>query len=306
MEPVGGDAPRGGNRNLLYVALASIAALVVIVVAVIATRDGSTTDTTVPQAAVTAAPVTAPPQTAAPVPTETGGVTGEQFEPEIADPPTVAHVTTDPLTIDGLEEDWTSRSYYLSEHRVFGAATLLNDNDLAARWRVAWDSDFLYLFADVLDDVIAQINTGPSLFKGDAVAIYFDGDLADDAPGAQLNADDVAFFFGAVEEENWVRLVPIPDGGGFGSDGAVTSDADLSVRTDLDFDDGYNVEVRIPWRLLGVSDPVPGQQFRMTLDVSDNDTPGASQQDAMISNSIGRTAARQAFPEVWELMVLGS
>jgi hypothetical protein len=138
------------------------------------------------------------------------------------------------------------------------------------------------------------------------VAIYFDGDLADDAPGAQLNADDVAFFFGAVEEENWVRLVPIPDGGGFGSDGAVTSDADLSVRTDLDFDDGYNVEVRIPWRLLGVSDPVPGQQFRMTLDVSDNDTPGASQQDAMISNSIGRTAARQAFPEVWELMVLGS
>ena len=97
--------------------------------------------------------------------------------------------------------------------------------------------------------------------------------------------------------------MPTSNGGGFGSDGALTSDPELDVAA-VRTANGYHVEARIPWRLLGVSDPQPGQQFRMTLDVSDNDTAGASQQDAMISNSSGRTAARQAFPEECELLVL--
>lgn len=300
MEPVRTDSPSGkGNRKLMYGLAGALGVLVVLIVIGMFVPDDEVAATTVPQAVVTTAAVGATPETAPPA-VET------DFEPLDAEPPTVADLTPVPLTIDGEEAGWNSRFYYFSDHRVFGAGTLLNENDLRGRWRVSWDSDFLYLFADVVDDVIVQENTGPSLFRGDAVAIYFDGDMSDDAPGAQLNGDDFAFFFGAVEEENWVRLVPTSDGGGFGSDGAITTDDELIVTTDMEFDDGYNVEVRIPWRLLGVNNPQPGQQFRMTLDVSDNDTPGTSQQDAMISNSAGRTAERQAFPEVWEQMFLGS
>lgn len=289
---------RPSGRRGLYVTLGAAAAAIVVVGSIVATSGGDTAVTTLPPVVDTSTPTstTAIATTAAPI---------ERVEPVFAEPPTVADPIGTPLAIDGNDDDWDSRFLYPSEHQVFGADTIEGDDDLDGLWRVAWDDEFLYLFAEVIDDELVQVNTGTSLFRGDAVATYFDSDLSDDAPGAQLSDDDFAFFFSAASGQDWVRLVPTSDGGGFGADGAITSDRDLAARVDNGFDDGYNVEVRIPWRLLGVSDPQPGQQFRMTLDVSDNDTPGTSQQEAMISNSVGRTAARQAFPEVWELMVLG-
>jgi oligosaccharide reducing-end xylanase len=208
------------------------------------------------------------------------------------------------MNIDGAGDEWTSRYEFESRFEVFGKDTLDDSEDLSAWWRVAWDETYLYLFADVRDDVSAQVNTGASIFEGDAVAIYFDGDRSDDAPDAQLSADDVAFFFAPVEAgQNWVKLIPSATGGGFASEGALTFDSELRVVSQV-WDGGYTTEIRIPWRLLGVSDPQAGQRFRMTLDVSDNDSPGESQQDAMISNSVNRTIEGQAFPAAWEEMIL--
>jgi hypothetical protein len=302
-----------GNRKILYTILGSIAALLVVVGAILASRGDDVTTTTVLTAQETAAPTTAAATTekstaaatATTVPATTAPATGAPFGPVPADPPTVADLAEFEIQIDAsafTDEEWTSRFLYASEHRVFGADTITDEADLSADWLVAWDANFLYLWALVADDVLAQVNQGASLFRGDAVAIYFDSDLSDDASGAQLSNDDFAFFFSALGTD-WVRLVPTADGGGFGSEGAITSDPDLEAAA-VRSTNGYDVEVRIPWRLLGVNGPQPGQQFRMTLDVSDNDTPGASQQDAMISNSSGRTAARQAFPEEWELLTL--
>lgn len=293
-----------GKPRLALVVVGVLAAIAIAVVGFVATRGG--TDT----APTTAAPTTAPPTTATTsagqastttAVTTTGAPVG--VIPTLAEPPTVADLALVPPTIDGSDAEWTARFLYASEHKVFGAATIDSDRDLSGSWRVAWDPEFLYLFAAVNDDVISQVNTGASLFRGDEVAIYFDSDLADDAPGAQLSEDDFSFYFAPDAGENWVRLVPGSDGAAFVSAGALTSDPELRVATEFT-DDGYNIEARVPWRLLGVSDPQAGQRFRMTLDVNDNDRPGEAAQEAMRSNSIGRTAANQAFPEVWELMVL--
>jgi hypothetical protein len=293
MEPARRDPPGdSGNRKALYAMAASIAALVVIVIAFVATRDNETTATTAPQGLGTTA----------------AGATGvgavSPVDPQEGAPPTMADFTGVPPILDASDSEWTSRFFYPSQFKVFGADEIEDDSDLWADWRVAWDSEFLYLYVEVDDDVLAQVNTGANLFEGDAVAIYFDGDRSDDVPNAQLSDDDVAFFIAPDEAgQNWVKLVPSASGGGFAAAEAVTFDPEVRVASAV-FDGGYDIEARIPWRLLGVTDPVAGQQFRMTLDVSDNDTPGLSHQDALRSNSGSRTAEGQAFPAAWEEMIL--
>ncbi|MEA2002179.1 MAG: CHAT domain-containing protein [Actinomycetota bacterium] len=289
------SSPRKRNKRLYGYLGAAAAALILIIAVAVVGGGTEVADTTV---------VTEVPGTVTEVPrvevTEVPSV-----EAVAADPPTVADFATAAPTIDGSDDEWASRFAYLSEFKVFGEDNIENDADLSARWRVAWDNAFLYVFAEVSDDEIVQVNTGSSLFKGDTIAFYFDGDLADDAPNAGINDDDFAFFLAPDSGENWVRLVPNSEGTFFGSADAVVSDADLEVATQLTAA-GYNIEARVPWNLLGVSSPHPDQEFRMTLDVSDNDTPGTSDQQAMRSNSVGRTSAAQGFPEVWEMMTLES
>jgi hypothetical protein len=299
----------------VYGLAGALVVVVVIIVAAMFAPEDEVAPTAAPQDVVTTAAVAATPETVTPeaatattaTPTTAAEVAAGTFvEPEFASPPTKAEFTATPMTIDSFEDEWTTELYWESEHEVFGADTIDDVADLSATWRVAWDRDFLYFYARVDDDVVAQVNTGADLFKGDAVAFYFDNDPSNDTPGGQLGDDNVAFFFAPeLGGQNWVRLIPTPNGGGFGADGAVTFDPELQVSADI-LVDVYEVEARVPWRLLGVTDPQPGQRFRMTLDVSDNDTPGVSQQEAMISNSVNRTVEGQAFPLAWEELILES
>lgn len=298
--------PPGSSRKVLYGLAGAVAVLVVLIIAAMLIPEDEVTATTTPQGLATTAAVqaTSPPTTAPAPVTAATGIPVVPIEPTFAEPPTIADFTSAPMAINAFDDEWSSRYEFESPFAVFGADTIDDDDDLWAWWRVAWDKTYLYLYADVVDDVLAQVNTGASIFKGDAVAIYFDADRSDDAPNAQLNGDDVAFFFAPDEDgQNWVQLFPSANGGGFAAEGAVTFDPELKVASDI-VEGGYDVEVRIPWRLLGVSDPQAGQRFRMTLDVSDNDTPGTSQQEAMISNSVSRTIEGQAFPATWEEMIL--
>jgi hypothetical protein len=301
------EAPPSKSNKRLYGYLGAAAALLVVIAVVVMNSGTQGADTTVATEALDTGVVTevldSGVVTEVPV-ADTVAVSGAPpVEAVVASPPTVADFAAAAPGIDGSDDDWTSRFVYLSEFKVFGDGTIDSDADLAARWRIAWDNDFLYVFAEVSDDEIVQINTGSSLFKGDAIAFYFDGNLADDAPDAGLSTDDVAFFLAPDSDENWVRLVPNAEGTFFGSADAIVGDVNLRVASQIT-GAGYDIEARIPWNLLGVSSPEPGQQFRMTLDVSDNDTPGTSDQQAMRSNSVGRTSAAQGFPAVWEMMIL--
>ena len=211
---------------------------------------------------------------------------------------TIADRLTAPLTIDGSDADWASRYAFESAFVVHKPENVSSDSDLSATWRLAWDDTALYLFAVVRDDAIVQVNQGSSLFRGDAVATYFDSD-PNDGITENLSQTDVAFFLApAGGESNWVRLAPTSNGGGFGSGGAITSDQALSMATER-FEGGYTIEASIGWGLIGIAPPQAGSIHRMTLDVSDNDAAGESAQQAMISNSAGRTAADQARPRVW-------
>jgi hypothetical protein len=48
--------------------------------------------------------------------------------------------------------------------------------------------------------------------------------------------------------------------------------------------EGYQVEMRIPWSLLGVSDPSAGDYYGFAVSISDNDLAGAKKQQSMTSS----------------------
>lgn len=239
----------------------------------------------------------------------TGGTASPTAEPgttgvtELAGAETIADRLDEPPTIDGSDADWTSRFEFSSQELVYDpGGSWTGPDDASSTWRFAWDDRFLYVFASVTDDERSQTRTGPLLYRGDAIGMYVDPDTSNDRPGQRMTGEQVSVFIAPTGD--WVRLVPEPGGAFFGSDGALTSDEGLEAAV-VDTSGGYDIEARIPWRLLGVPDPRPGTTLRMTRDVSDSDVAsGASEQQAMVSNSPGRTAEAQAFPEVWATLVL--
>ena len=72
---------------------------------------------------------------------------------------------------------------------------------------------------------------------------------------------------------------------------------------------GYDLEARIPWSELGVSNPVAGAVFAMNVNVSDVngdvDSNGLPDLRVMVSNNPARTANNRAHPGTWTTPVLG-
>jgi hypothetical protein len=63
---------------------------------------------------------------------------------------------------------------------------------------------------------------------------------------------------------------------------------------------GFYLEASIPWSTFGVT-PNAGSTFGFTLSVSDNDTPGTTEQQSMISSVDTR---RLTNPTTWGTLIL--
>jgi hypothetical protein len=64
---------------------------------------------------------------------------------------------------------------------------------------------------------------------------------------------------------------------------------------------GYQVELRIPWELFGVTNPQAGDHFGFALSINDNDKAGTKKQQSVVSNVPSRFYAD---PTTWGDLVL--
>jgi serine/threonine protein kinase len=190
-----------------------------------------------------------------------------------------AYRTERPPHIDGNLSEWRGKSYSV-QNPVFKPENWQGWWDLSGVFFIAWDADDLYLGVEVTDDQYVQNESGRTMYKGDDVEIQLDAQLEADFVEDKLNADDhqIGLSAGNFADRPPEAYVWLPSE----RDGTMIEVA--AHRTA----NGHVLEAAIPWWVLGVQ-PQPERAYGFALSLSDNDTPGTSAQECMVSTSPNRT-----------------
>jgi hypothetical protein len=168
-----------------------------------------------------------------------------------------------------------------------------------AVWRIGWDAGALYVFIEAIDAEIVQPWTSApdQLWRGDSVHFEFGPDPRGLDAGSSLRAEDLHVLFGPTAEPGpAAALVAV---------NRVRGTSIVAGRDEPDIeavfvagDGGYRMEARIPWHVLGISDPRVGALFAMNVNISD----GNGDLRAMVSSNPDRD---QPHPGTWNTLVLG-
>ncbi len=52
----------------------------------------------------------------------------------------------------------------------------------------------------------------------------------------------------------------------------------------IETEDGYNIEIKIPWKVLGVTKAAEGDHYGFAISINDNDKSGTQTQQTVVSN----------------------
>lgn len=190
-----------------------------------------------------------------------------------------AYRTERPPYIDGNFEEWRGKSYNI-QNPVFKAENWQGWRDLSGIFFIAWGIDNLYLGVEVTDDQSVQNESGRTMYKGDDVEIQLDAQLEADFADDKLSDDDnqIGLSAGNFADRPPEAYVWLP------SERSGTM-IEMAARQTAN---GYVLEAAIPWWVLGVQ-PQTESAYGFALSLSDNDTPGTSDQECMVSTSPNRS-----------------
>ncbi len=200
------------------------------------------------------------------------------------------------ITIDGQKDAWYSQLtgpangavYIPADAYLRDVGTAPDDNaDLSATVWFSYDEEYLYCYAEVMDDIVAATNA--SRFENDCLELKFDPDPAAGAGTATANSRFTAR--GAADAENPAGVDNI-NGSGHLEDASsadwLPSEDDYARRITAD---GYAVEFRIPFEF--INEPQDGRfmvapdvnaVFGLAINVGDND---AASRNHMLQWSAG-------------------
>lgn len=190
----------------------------------------------------------------------------------------LAQISTIPFAqkrpdIDGKLDDWV-----LNIDLTDLKQELSYRNSNKAAWQ--WDEEYLYLAFQIEDNCLTEnekANDNPRLYFNDAVEIYIDThndskskmDLNDYQFIISLNGESV-IFKGDKEQIKEGNKVP-KDAGIANIVFKVKSLISGTLNKSGDKDEGYNIEVAIPWAAIGII-PQQNKMFKIDLCVDDIDT----------------------------------
>jgi len=177
----------------------------------------------------------------------------------------------DVLTIDGaIEPLWDSATLSPIDRTVDGTPAPDDADDLQGQWRAAWDDTNLYLLIEVTDDVVNDDNESGDAFgvSDDSPEVYLDLDNSGNT--ASENGPANCFY-----DDNDVQLI-FEDGItylGYCNEGGANSGDDVPGVTfaEVSTDDGYRVEVSIPWTSVASLTPVAGDVIGIDVHINDDD-----------------------------------
>lgn len=255
------------------------------------TEAALATDTPVPTDTPTEKPTNTPVPTA--TSTSTTAPTSTPTPPSRSGPMVYAPFLANPPIIDGSLGDWGGE-WTTANNVVFGRDHRENAADLSARFKIGWDWNYLYLAVQVTDETYVQEASGEEIFLGDSLDIQIDNQLAEDYNSEALSSDDYQLGMSGQDlvKDDGEAYLWYPDG----SRGPKSKVVIQARPTD----DGYRMEIAIPWGVLGMS-PSAGMHYGFCFSVSDNDAPGTLEQHSMISNVEDR---KLTDPTTWGNLIL--
>ncbi len=168
------------------------------------------------------------------------------------------------LTLDGNPGDplWQGIAPFAVVSPIEGTPSMT----LSRSWRGAWNEEFLYLQVSVEDSGMPVADSA-NWYNDDSVEVYL-------SPGRSrldyYREGDVQYIFRPNESD----LDPNSDIVQLGYHSQDASVAGVQVRTEVRQDgSGYDMEIAIPWRNLGVL-PLPTARLGFELQIN-NDNPGS-------------------------------
>ncbi len=214
---------------------------------------------------------------------DTTPITGDDVRPNGL--PVTADFFSAPPVIDGDLSDWDANQYGANQI-TYGAGAWTGGSDASATYSLGWDSANLYIAARVTDDTFVQVASGRTLYKGDSAELLLDADLLGDFSSSTLSSDDFQLGFSpgnfTTVQPSAYRWFPASQ------EGSLTSVETGSAKTDA----GYDLEIRVPWAVFGVS-PVSNRHYGFVFSISDDDSSGTAVQQSLVS-SVGTRSSHQS------------
>ena len=210
------------------------------------------------------------------------------------------------LNIDGDLYEWDPPIQKVINKVVFGKDNWSGEADSSGSVVAGWDEDYLYIGVRVKDDKYVQEAVKEKIYLGDSIEILFDRYVSADYYLQAMTADD--YQIGISPGKGGIASLTINS-----KVAAVTTTADPPQaylwfpKTDagkkteikigaLEGGPGYQVEFKIPWSLLGVTNPQAGDHYGFAISINDNDKAGTLKQQTVVSNVATRYFAD---PTTW-------
>jgi hypothetical protein len=207
------------------------------------------------------------------------------------------------LNMDGDLYEWPTPIQKIINYVVYGAANHSGENDASGTVVAGWDEDYLYIGVRVKDDKYVQNGSGEQIYLGDSIEILFDSNVSGDFAYHGMNDDDYQIGispgkYGIVTTIGSGKLAlitgdtptPAPSSGAkppkawmWFPKAEAGKKEEIKIGA-LETGQGYQVEFKIPWTLLDVTNPSVGDHFGFAISINDNDKGGELLQQTVVSN----------------------
>lgn len=187
-----------------------------------------------------------------------------------------------PPVVDGELTEWQNvpGAIEITPDQVrWGKPKWKDEDDLSGIFHMCWDQNYLYLAANVIDDKVMVVHSGNKLWMSDHIEFDIDVDWQPGIKGDFKNKQFVFGFSPGNFQNTGDPLNDIPAEFYVFRPAGIGDNAEIDVASKRT-EDGYSLEVRIPWKFFGI---VPKQGKTVGVDIHFSDSDDAHQQETMTS-----------------------
>ena len=182
----------------------------------------------------------------------------------------VSYNDTGKKGLEVLDEDLSGSKWFAADDEL-STSSIQNwggKSDCSFKSTLRWDEDYLYIYADVADDVFFQNQTGANIWQADSVQVgIVPAENISDPTGTKNNCE-----FGMAKTSNGDEIFKFKDIDPIGANNTSMPSEYVKITTQK----GQIIyKAAVPWKeLIGRDSVSSGDSFRFTMLANDNDGAG--------------------------------